>query len=602
MDAGASIDASATQNGDGGKVVLWSDIQNATSQTRAYGTILAEGGALGGNGGRVETSGRYLDINGARVSTLAAGGRVGNWLLDPGNVTIANSGGGSIPGAGGPSSDTVISGNTIITALNSTDVTITTGATGDFNLTVQDGFSYTGSSERTLTLGASGNLYLNSNISATNAKLNLILVSEIDRDASSIGQNGRGVALSGPINTNGGDLWVGSGQLTGSWNGRTVGTGAAMGGASNQIGIEGKSTIDTGGGNIRLVGDSGSGIGVGIASYQGNITINAGSGNVEFITNIFDFKYQTETSSIIVNTTGSFTIAPLSTSFNTGVVWNPGLSGSYYTAGTDAAGYITGLSVPNTLSAFTIGKAGNTQDITVSSALTMPGGISLIGGNINLNGSLTTTAAAAALTARASGSLTVNGALSSAGDITLAATGTDVLVNQSITTTGASAKALSIQANRNIRLGPNASVTATGGAMNTELWADTGADGDGINFIESAGITTNGGSLAFGRSGQTATIGGVSGVRVGGDVFFQRGSTQTLSTGGGALNVYGETIVSNTSGLAVNTANGDVNLWGLLNSGNQYTFVSQTSGGSWDAARTAAINGTGGAAPRAIAT
>ena len=51
VDANSTINASATGRGHGGKVVLWSD-----NQTTFAGTILAKGGAKGGDGGFVETS------------------------------------------------------------------------------------------------------------------------------------------------------------------------------------------------------------------------------------------------------------------------------------------------------------------------------------------------------------------------------------------------------------------------------------------------------------------------------------------------------------------------------------------------------------------
>src|SRR3954462_1744382 len=52
--SGASINADATQQGDGGKVVVWAD-----GDTRYYGSISARGGANGGNGGNVEVSGKH---------------------------------------------------------------------------------------------------------------------------------------------------------------------------------------------------------------------------------------------------------------------------------------------------------------------------------------------------------------------------------------------------------------------------------------------------------------------------------------------------------------------------------------------------------------
>jgi len=89
----AHIDANATGNGDGGKVVVWSD-----DSTRYYGRITAQGGAAGGNGGQVEVSGKKnLDFNG-RVDTSAAQGQGGSLLLDPTNITVAtfNPGGGAV--------------------------------------------------------------------------------------------------------------------------------------------------------------------------------------------------------------------------------------------------------------------------------------------------------------------------------------------------------------------------------------------------------------------------------------------------------------------------------------------------------------------------
>jgi hypothetical protein len=78
VDKDATLRADATANGNGGKVIVWAD-----DTTRAYGTISANAGAQGGDGGLVETSGkRYLDANGARVSASAANGRAGRgcWI------------------------------------------------------------------------------------------------------------------------------------------------------------------------------------------------------------------------------------------------------------------------------------------------------------------------------------------------------------------------------------------------------------------------------------------------------------------------------------------------------------------------------------------
>lgn len=83
----AALAADAIGNGDGGKVIVWSD-----DTTRAYGSISARSAGPTGHGGLIETSGRrFLDVEGIRVdATAVAGGKSGFWLLDPNNVTIVH--------------------------------------------------------------------------------------------------------------------------------------------------------------------------------------------------------------------------------------------------------------------------------------------------------------------------------------------------------------------------------------------------------------------------------------------------------------------------------------------------------------------------------
>lgn len=92
MQQGVVIDASATDIGNGGKVVLWSDVTNQSSWTNAYGSVYARGGINGGDGGRIETSGHALDIAGVKINAGSAYGNGGLWLLDPYNYDINNSG------------------------------------------------------------------------------------------------------------------------------------------------------------------------------------------------------------------------------------------------------------------------------------------------------------------------------------------------------------------------------------------------------------------------------------------------------------------------------------------------------------------------------
>ena len=89
MAEGAKIDASAKESGDGGKVVLWSDIHKPESTTRVDGEVKATGGHAGGDGGQIETSGASVGIGEhASFNTLAPQGTTGLWLLDPYDYTI----------------------------------------------------------------------------------------------------------------------------------------------------------------------------------------------------------------------------------------------------------------------------------------------------------------------------------------------------------------------------------------------------------------------------------------------------------------------------------------------------------------------------------
>ena len=105
------IDTSSLGVGDGGKIVVYSDIKDPNSKTIARGTFLALGGVKGGNGGNIETSGSSIDFEGIQVDTKAPKGNVGLWLIDPYNYTINSS-----------------AASAIVSALSSSNVTLTTSS------------------------------------------------------------------------------------------------------------------------------------------------------------------------------------------------------------------------------------------------------------------------------------------------------------------------------------------------------------------------------------------------------------------------------------------------------------------------------------------
>lgn len=78
MASGARIDVSARQQGNAGTAVVW-----ANELTVYAGTIYATGGALGGDGGFVEVSGKDTLVFRGGVDASAVAGQLGTLLLDP---------------------------------------------------------------------------------------------------------------------------------------------------------------------------------------------------------------------------------------------------------------------------------------------------------------------------------------------------------------------------------------------------------------------------------------------------------------------------------------------------------------------------------------
>ncbi|EAA7989068.1 filamentous hemagglutinin N-terminal domain-containing protein, partial [Salmonella enterica] len=219
MDKTATVDVSATDAGNGGTAVLWSD-----DYTNFRGTVLAKGGAQSGHGGRVETSShRNLQASGT-VDASSPSGKGGEWLLDPTDVTIVGSG--VDTGIGSATADGTdiftptasgaqILNSSIVNQLNAgTNVTVKTsgtdteGQTG--NITVNAGIVKTSGADAKLTLLADNNISTGDNVSigATTGKLNLDLLAAGSLPSGEVN-------LGGNVNVslNGGDLYVGPGKI-----------------------------------------------------------------------------------------------------------------------------------------------------------------------------------------------------------------------------------------------------------------------------------------------------------------------------------------------------------------------------------------------------
>ena len=194
VDAGTSINANALSQGDGGKVILWSDTLTDTSAT-----ISARGGAISGDGGFVETSGE-LDLNASgSVDAGASNGNAGTWLLDPTDVTVDNDG----------VSATLNTGtNVLITATN--DITFSFGG---------NPIQKTSGGNASFELNAGGKIFANDvEIISTSGELDISMTShDIWANFSNVQTNGGDFTLEfnqfdlgriDNLETNGGDVSI----------------------------------------------------------------------------------------------------------------------------------------------------------------------------------------------------------------------------------------------------------------------------------------------------------------------------------------------------------------------------------------------------------
>ena len=149
-----TADAMPGGTGSGGQILLMSDLQAPDSTTQVDGTLSAQAGLLGGDGGRIETSGSHVHVTPAtRITTQAPMGTGGSWIIDPTDFTVGSAVGNDMTGA------------TLGVNLNTNNVTILsssggTGASGNVN--INDSVTWSGNKK--LTLSAFKNININNAI------------------------------------------------------------------------------------------------------------------------------------------------------------------------------------------------------------------------------------------------------------------------------------------------------------------------------------------------------------------------------------------------------------------------------------------------------
>ncbi|MDO9072286.1 MAG: autotransporter-associated beta strand repeat-containing protein [Rubrivivax sp.] len=282
---GAVLDASATQAGDGGRIIVWSD-----DTTVFDGHAAVRGGPAGGSGGFVETSGKLnLGIQHGSVDLAAPAGSAGQWLLDPQDINVAAGGGALYPDvqtAGAqPGTLQTVAPATLL-AVNGS---VTLAATR--NITITDALVLTAAGgSLTLTGGTTGGILLKADVGTNNGAIEMSSGSggitqdagtSVNAGSATLTLNGGGgnVTLSGALATthtgngavsisNAANLQVG-GITTGSASGRVSLNFSGNGTQAAGTGITEGNLVLSGIGTLTLSSSSN--------DFSGGVAVDAGT-------------------------------------------------------------------------------------------------------------------------------------------------------------------------------------------------------------------------------------------------------------------------------------------------------------------------------------
>lgn len=288
VDENSEINADATATGDGGTVILWSDLV-----TEFYGNIGARGGQTSGNGGLVEVSGKESLVYQGNVDLSAANGSFGTLLLDPSSLTIIDALGGSGDQDVNLSPDDQILEGDADTTNNqiSWGQIIAQGATANIileasgDITVADITGVVSGTDNLVALPLSdGSLTINStqgNISFSDTNDTI----QTQGGDITITTQDDGNVIIGNLLTNGGDITVEANLDTLSTG--NLNSSASAGGGNITLSLDGVSadtTLSTGA--INASADSGDGGSINVSAVDSNnVTVDI-AGDVESFSNL----------------------------------------------------------------------------------------------------------------------------------------------------------------------------------------------------------------------------------------------------------------------------------------------------------------------------
>lgn len=302
VSADASIRADAGLVGDGGRVIVWAD-----EITRFNGSISARGGALSGDGGFAEVSGKGTLVFRGSANLSALNGFAGELLLDPRNIIVATGGVGDLDGATGDdgvantyafaedAGDDITIAPTTITDILDTGTTVTLQAHND--ITVTDAID--GSASTTpgggLIFEAGDDIFINADVRTNNGaiqftagsnaatptgadgddaptgELTLALGTTLSAGAAAVTLNSDGdMQLLGTVSGNAINAVSGGSMTVATLN---AGTGAVNLSANDAL-------VDDGNNATRITGGAltvGAGTGIGATGTTGQIDTNVAS-------------------------------------------------------------------------------------------------------------------------------------------------------------------------------------------------------------------------------------------------------------------------------------------------------------------------------------
>lgn len=574
VQQGAMITADAITTGNGGNVAVWAD-----GYTAFNGTISAQGGALSGDGGFVETSGHQglLALTGT-VNTRALNGHYGTWLLDPLNITIVSSGGAnSLAQESSFTSDAGLS--------DTINASLISGATSNVLLEATNNITWNAFTSVTtsgvgITARAGNDIAVNSVINTTGG--NIVLSANDNTGGTATGSGSITIASAGAnieTNASGGT----GGSITMTTNGGTgsINTGSApiqtTNGAVNISGGSGTNsdvntnngigiTLGNGSGSITTTGTAGTvsltsagsisiTSGVGIQTTGGSVTVSAndssagtptGSGSITF-------------SNLGISTTGkSGTTVSMTNGSSTITL----LNSDPFTQGFSTGQTIAGVGIP---SGTTIASMSGST-ITLSNAVTTTASdvfVRAIGGSTSTGGAITlkTNGGSGAI------SLGTAGLLTAGGDITLSAASVTGSTNgPGISSAGSNASGAASAAGGNVSITTTVGgVTLGGGIITSGGFNSSGIGGNsGGVTISSAGAVDIGGGLSLITSGSGTSL---------------SASVQSIGTGAASASNTSQT-TGNGGAISVTGTSIKLELGATSNGGNDQVAGSTSNGGN----------------------